>query len=238
MAYYQKKNLKWVLNHTEPSPKNTACIVIDMQMCYCHPKGSLAKSKAGVGSYNTEPIQEMVPYLRTFLQNLRTLGVEVIFTRMNEDPVAMPRNAAFKRTHINAPPVGAKGTKDFEYYDDPKINLEDVKGVVMPDESRHEEEFIKFLYDPFSNRNFKNHLKKYDNLIITGVHGSVCVPASIERAFTEGYNIFVPTYENDKMLVSTFKERLGSQALRFDIMDEIFIYLIDKDILLKQLGKK
>ena len=208
------------------SPRNTACLVVDMQICYCSPDGSLAKSKLN-GSYDTGPIQEMVPVLAGFINYLRELKVEVVYTRMNEDPEKMPPNARLKRLSIGAPPVGQLGTRDFEYFD---------KRIRPRGE---EKEYVKTMYDPFTVPDLRQHLEKYDNLIVTGVHGTACVPATIMRAFTEGFNVFVPTYGRDKKpLVSTFEERMPAQGVFFRMIDELFAYLIDKEEILQRLGNK
>jgi len=208
------------------NPRNTACLVVDMQNSYCSPDGSLAQSKLN-GSYNTTPIQEMVPVLAGFINDLRGLGIEVVYTRMNEDPERMPPNARLKRLSIGAPPVGQLGTRDFEYFDE----------RIRP--RGEEKEYVKTMYDPFTVPDLRHHLERYENLIVTGVHGTACIPVTIMRAFTEGFNVFVPTYGKDeKLLVSTFEERMPAQESFFRMIDELFAYLTDKEELLKRLGNK
>jgi ureidoacrylate peracid hydrolase len=194
----------------------SAVLVVDIQKGYCSPQGSIAKLGYGVSHFS-----KLIPRISKFIDNARKLGVQVIFTRMIEDPAYMEINAKLKMKSVNASAITSPDTLDFEYF---KVSPE--KGDL---------EIVKNSYDSFSNKKLEKFLKKkkISNLVILGAYSDVCVDSSVRSAFTKGYNVIVP-----KDLIGTVEERSAHMDNSVDIWNKFFAHVLSSSNILRLWGSK
>src|SRR6266446_57421 len=98
MCYYismlEPERTEASIEHLHPKvkelldPKKAVLLVIDKQRSYGDPNSELPR----LLNSTTNELQAMVPRLDGFIDTARTDGVEVIWTRMGEDPNLMTEN--------------------------------------------------------------------------------------------------------------------------------------------------
>ncbi len=159
------------------NPKETVLLVIDMQNAYCSKDAPLPKLK----KFDTSPIDEMVPRLDAFIEQARKYKVQIVWTKMIEDPSYAPENLRRKMTYEKDPPIASPDKPPtMDYYG------------VKP--GKGEKEFIKNSYNAFTDKGFERFLMQNGakNLILTGVYTSRCVDSTARAAFDKGYNVVIP----------------------------------------------
>ncbi|MEK9131035.1 MAG: isochorismatase family cysteine hydrolase [Patescibacteria group bacterium] len=94
-----------------------------------------------------------------------------------------------------------------------------------------EEDIIleKKYYDLFSNPQLLSILqtKETKTVVVTGLYTEVCVFGTVERAFTEGYHVIVPTD-----LVGSIDERTHLREAALEIMSNYLADVVNSDRLL------
>jgi ureidoacrylate peracid hydrolase len=154
-------------------PRETAVVVIDLQNGCCSPKSLLAK----VSKQDTSLIEEMVQRMPDFLDNMRRLGVEVIWVRSDYWSESVPKNVLEAETLVFGEflDTSKKGTWGFDYFG--------------PRPDQREIEFVKNHPSVFRNKKFDEYLneKGIKTLIFVGVFTSRCVFCSIVGASERGY---------------------------------------------------
>lgn len=200
-------------------PDITSLLVIDLQFDYCSPEGKLPKFR----KYDTSPIQNTIPKLERFIGYARKQGIEVIWTRMTEDPKAVPENLRLKMRSRGKTAFGlcVRGTKGFDYY-----GIRPLKGDL---------EIVKNQYDAFTNPFLDRHLrsKGIKNIIFTGVYTARCVDSTLRAASARGYNCVVP-----EDLVCSVKQAQKEHQAALHVWNSIFAYVVRSSYIINTWSKK
>ncbi|OGG37978.1 hypothetical protein A2116_00350 [Candidatus Jorgensenbacteria bacterium GWA1_49_17] len=185
----------------------TAVIVLDIQNDFCDSEGAFAKYL----KWNPQPIQKMVPRLAKFIDQARESGNLIIFSQMVNSATESPLNlreklASGAERGAGKWPFGLiRGSWGWDFY------------LLKP----HKEDIVleKKYYDLFSNPKLKEILYKnrVERIVVTGLYTEICVFGTAQRAFTEGFQILVPS---DLVASVAEREDLCKSALK--IMDGYF----------------
>lgn len=211
-----QRNYKRELVERLVKPSKTAVIVIDPQVDYCAPQGSLVKYRHA----DVKPLAKTMKRLDGFLTKARAAGVQIVWTRMNEDPKYLKKNISDK---IKTGELWKKGTvlcspgkRGFEYY------------LIRPKQG--DKEFVKKFYDAFTNKSLHAYLRKkgISNIIFTGGFTARCVHASVNSAFNIGYNCVVV-----RDFVWSYPQDIGEQVGTLNAMDANQAYVIDSETILR-----
>ena len=156
-------------------PTQSAVLVIDMQFDFFGAGG-----KAEQAGEQVSLMQALPDKINPFVSEMREKGAIIIFTKFIDDNDKSPGN--YKEL------VGADKTGDWWC----KANTPgaELHGVII---ESADELLEKYTYDCFSNARLNQILKKQNikNIVIIGVRTEVCVNATANRSFTEGYRTFV-----------------------------------------------
>lgn len=154
-------------------PRETAVVVIDLQNGCCSPKSLLAK----VSKQDSSLIEEMVQRMPEFLDDMRRLGIEVIWVRSDYWSGSVPENVLEAETLVFGEflDTSKKGTWGYDYFG--------------PRPKDNEIEFVKDHPSVFRNRRFKEYIdqKRIRTLLFVGVFTSRCVFCSLVGASERGY---------------------------------------------------
>lgn len=154
-------------------PKQATLLVIDKQRSYGDPDAVLPR----LLNTNTDALQELVPRLDKFINTAREDGVQIIWTRMGEDPNLMTENFKLKMEIDDTPAISVPGTPDYNYQGEgPRPG---------------EKEIDKVTYDAFTNTGLDEHLREKGlrTLVLSGAYGSRCVLATAFEASRRGFNV-------------------------------------------------
>lgn len=154
-------------------PRETAVVVIDLQNGCCSPKSLLTK----VSKQDTSMIEDMVQRIPEFLDDMRFLGIEVIWVRSDYWSGSVPKNILEAETLVFGEflDTSKKGTWGYDYFG--------------PRPKDDEIEFVKDHPSVFKNKTFKKYLdkKRIRTLLFVGVFTSRCVFCSLVGASERGY---------------------------------------------------
>ncbi len=154
-------------------PRETAVVVIDLQNGCCSPKSLLAK----VSKQDTFMIEEMVRRIPEFLDDMRFLGIEVIWVRSDYWSGSVPKNILEAETLVFGEflDTSKRGTWGYDYFG--------------PRPKDDEIEFVKDHPSVFRNKTFEEYLDKnrIRTLLFVGVFTSRCVFCSLVGASERGY---------------------------------------------------
>ena len=159
------------------NPKTTAILVIDLQNAFCSAKEPLPKAF----QYDTSPIDAMIPKLERFIAKSRESRVNVVWIRRIENSRDVPENLRIKmKAEGWLDNISTPGKSSFEYY-----KIKPQNGEI---------EFVKTLYDAFTNPDLQKHLENcgIKTLILTGVYTSRCIDSTMISGFNLGYNVIIP----------------------------------------------
>ena len=181
------------------NPRETALIIIDMQVDFCSPNGLSAQRGKGI-----EQITKLISSLNLFHKKMKQIGVVTIFTQMviNENSLI---NLSLQKKEKGVVKVCQEGTQGVEFYG---INPE-VDDIVIKKER----------YDSFSGTGLKNILseKNIKNILITGVRADICVDATAKRAVAEDYDVFIL-----EDLIATSDNRKTQQDIVLEVFGKYF----------------
>lgn len=180
-------------------PKNTALIIVDVQVDFCSPDGKSAKYGGGL-----KHMEEIIPKIGTFHQKMNDYGLLTIFTRYISKKSNSPGNIELLRSLSKLFPICLEGEKGADLY---KLRP-DVGDLVID----------KLYYDAFAGTALLDELKKraIQNILITGVWTDVCVDTTAKRALAEGFNVVII-----KDLVSTIDERIDRHEV---VLNDFYRY--------------
>lgn len=172
------------------NPRETILLVIDVQADFCSPQGLSAQRGEGM-----QQITAMLPRLVAFVGTLKTKGVSIVYTQMvtKETP---PANYAFARSEKGFQDIALVGTPGAAFY------------TVTPEQD--DTVIVKERFDAFAETTLASVLAERNirNVLIAGVRSDICVDATAQRAFAEGYNVFIL-----EDLVATSDERTNQQKV-------------------------
>lgn len=195
------------------TPKNTALLVIDMQVDFCSPKGKAAKRGKSVLK-----MQNMAGKLEKFAQHLAKKGVLVIFTRFVSGAGITPENLriAVEKEEHKIPCV--KGSGGEELY-----NIKVSNNALVIDKPH---------YDAFAHTKINNLLKQKNikNILITGVRTEVCIDVTAKRAASEGYNTYIISD-----LVATYDDKYNIHNYLLNFFKDYYGFVVNSDEILKLL---
>lgn len=172
---------------------NTALIIVDVV-------NSCASKKCETGNITFSKIRKMMPALKSFLKKYRNLvNNNVVFINI------APWQKEFLPDNINELYLS---NPDTMYYSSDKSGFAEKFFSIKPLSS--DLIFTKNTYDAFADGMLNNILKKkkIKYLIMTGIFGDGCVMATINGAFSSGYNLVV--LEN---LIETTDKKLRQKIL-------------------------
>lgn len=151
---------------------NPAVLVIDIQNDFCADQGVF--SKAGM---NVTPIQKIVPKLKQFLEQCRTLDIPIIFIQAIYENKFLSKNIQERYAKQGFKDLCQEGHWGSDFYE------------IKPQEK--DKIFIKHRYDTFTNEEFSIWLQKHNikTLILTGCQTDVCVDSTARSGFMKGYYI-------------------------------------------------
>jgi nicotinamidase-related amidase len=115
-----------------------------------------------------------------FAQNVRELGVRVVFTQFVYDPARSPKNyAEIVRTAKSNNWLCVNGTDGAE-----------LAGVTVGEKDVVLE---KLTYDCFAGTELLQVARSWDieNILVCGVRTEICIMATASRSFAEGFRTFV-----------------------------------------------
>lgn len=150
-----------------------AILVIDIQNDYCSPKGKIAL----IAKRDVTPNFKLLKPLQKFLDEARSLRVQIIWTQMTETGEKIPANMKKKIDELGDIKLCKKGSWGYD---------------LMLSPGKEDKVFEKFNYDALTDKKILKYLKKFDTLVITGVNTQACVNATISSAFSKGFNIIIP----------------------------------------------
>ncbi len=173
---------------SEVTPKNTALVIVDMQIDFCAEGGMMAAHGLDLSYVRTviEPIQ-------TVLELSRQIGMHVVHTRVGNVPDLSDLNAVRQARHEA---FGSRGQDNTE--DDPSARYL-IRGEpswnIIPELSPLAGELIidKSGYDAFYATDLDDQLKTraIKNLVFTGVATDCCVTSTLRQAAERGYDCLV-----------------------------------------------
>lgn len=153
----------------------TALLVIDMQKDFYAEGGNAVRRGKPVTL-----MQALPEKINQFAVTLRKQGTKVVFTEFVYDPVRSPAN------YVEI--VGE--TKNSNWMCEAGTEGAKLAGVVVQNEDALLE---KLSYDCFAGTDLLKLLKEWqiENVVITGVRTEICILATAERSFAEGFRTFV-----------------------------------------------
>lgn len=157
--------------------KETAVIIVDMQNDFCHNDGILARQGT-----NLEMIQGIVPKMNSFLQEVRSRSLPVIWvTHTNSDNTMSPVWLQ-KRTELgrSIETVCRPDSWGAEIYDKLTISESDIT-------------VVKHRHSAFYNTQLETILKAMNirNVIIGGISTNVCVDATARDAYARDFFVYI-----------------------------------------------
>lgn len=155
-------------------PCQTAILVIDVQNDFCSPGGCFAKR-----GYDLSLIQAMLPRLREFLAQARSLGPRVVFVRAIYDTPSLNDPMSRRRAERGASPCDTLGGWGAEFCE----GFGPLPGG---------EEVVKHRYSAFNGTDLHARLTVWGvrSLVLTGVASNVCVESTTRDGFQYGYHPF------------------------------------------------
>jgi ureidoacrylate peracid hydrolase len=174
-------------------PEGTCLLVIDVQNDYCHERGAF-----GQMGIPLEPIQRSVNRLIPFIEDVRGVGVPVIFIRNQHsewDDSAIWLSRRHRRGAKSIVPVCVEGTWGTEFY---RMSPTVADRVV-----------IKHRYSAFIDTDLDVILRsrKVSSLLLTGVATNVCVESTARHGFMKDYQV---TLVEDCCAASSLEEHQGT----------------------------
>lgn len=197
-------------------PRNTALIIVDVQVDFCSPEGKSAKYGGGLKHIGT-----MLPNLKLFHEKISKMGLLTIFTRYISKEIGRPSNLELLTSLSKLFPVCVEGTSGSEIY-----KLHPTPKDIMID---------KLYYDAFAGTTLLAELRKngIQNILITGVWTEICVDTTAKRALAEGFNVIIL-----KDLVSTIDERVNRHNTVLEDFDRYFGFVKSSNEILELLENK
>lgn len=155
------------------NPKNTALIVIDIQVDFCSPLGLL-----GIKGRDFTLIDRMLKTLPKVIELATKNKVLTLYTQQIYDPAKI-NNLQKEQYELDGKLVTCDiATNGYDFY---KINppMKDV--------------YIKHNFNAFSNPQFQKRLEQNNikTLLIAGVDTQFCVETAIRNGYDLGYKIVV-----------------------------------------------
>jgi len=172
--YYLKGQKVLVTLEEQIDPKHTALIVIDVQNDYIYGKGNTSAPPG-----RTDPRQEMLKPLNSFIDKCRSMSIPVIYTfTVHAGDLDLPPYKAPK-IRTNTAPVCMRGTRGGEFPD--KLNKP------LPGEPV----VTKHGYDAFMDHDLHTILQNrgIKTLIFTGIDTGICVDSTLRHGFHLGYYV-------------------------------------------------
>lgn len=183
------------------TPKNSALLVVDMQVDFYSPTGKAAKRGRPVSE-----MQKITKNLNDFAHKLSQAGVFVVMTKFIAGSGITPENLrkAVEKEGYDFPCI--KGLGGEEFYD-----IKPPKNAIILEKPH---------YDAFAYTNLHNILKEkgIHNVLVSGVRTEICVDITSKRAASEGFDTFVvsdlvATYDDKKdahnEVLQSFKKYYG-----------------------------
>ena len=164
------------MNSNLVDPQKTCLVVVDIQNDYCTDDSPLAS----VRGFDLSPVRAIAEPLVVFVDSAKKAGLKVIYTKMDEYHMDMPKNAQLKyASSKHSLDIAKPGTEGYEYY----------KVQPQPDDI----EIKKNSYDAFINPEMEAALKTLgvENVIFVGAYTAACVDSTLRSAYTRGYNCVV-----------------------------------------------
>lgn len=175
--------------------KNTAILVIDIQVDFCSPKGGAAKRGKKITL-----CQKMPEKINQFLEKVKDCNLPIIFTKFISGEKVTPKNlqAVIKKKKYDLYCKKASGGENFYKIKVPK------NAYIL--EKPH--------FDAFAYTNLSQILKKHniENLLICGVRTEICVDVAAKRAACEGYHSIIIT---DLTATLDDRKELHNSVLKF-----------------------
>lgn len=156
------------------NPKNLAVVVIDVQNDYCHTDGAVARLGMPV-----ESIQQSVPVLEQFLEEVRSRGIKVLFVRTAQNESTLSQ--VWKKRGVYRPEnvIAREDSWGAEFY---RIQPRSGEPIIT-----------KHRYSAFINTNLDLILRSENiqRIIFTGYTTNVCVESTARHAAMNDYFITV-----------------------------------------------
>ncbi len=163
-------------------PQETAILILDIQNDFCHENGAFSK----VLGWDAAPIRSIVPKLGLFVDEARARGCKIIWSQMMNHLTSSPSNlverlsVGFEKSAGNWPFGLAEGSWGWEIY-----NLKPAPTDVV---------LTKRYFDLLSVPGLLDQLRGVGicTLVVAGVYTEVCIAATAQRGFSEGFNMVIP----------------------------------------------
>lgn len=155
-------------------PRHTALIIVDVQNDFVYGKGKLSTPLE-----RTNPCEEILSPLNTFIDQCRKIGVPVIYTfTVHAGDLDLPPYKALMVRRDTAP-VCMKGSKGAEFPE--KLNKP------LPNEPI----VTKHGYDAFADGNLNTLLRNrgIKSLIFSGIDSAICVDTTLRHGYHLGYYV-------------------------------------------------
>jgi nicotinamidase-related amidase len=172
------------------STNETALLVVDVQVDFCSPYGRSGRSRHSVSDMLALPDK-----ISSYIKEVTTLGVSVVFTKAVVDDKTMPENLKLFRKIRGINPPTQLGTGG-----------EELCRMYMPE---HSVVIEKPHFDAFGHTQLKEVLmsRNVQNVLVCGARTEICVDATAKRAAVEGFNTVIL---KDLELPATQIERMAS----------------------------
>lgn len=160
-----------------------ALVIIDMQNDFCKPEGFFAQS-----GFDVSPCTRAVKPIRTLLEHIRQLGLEVVWTKStNADPPTYKLPPRRFRPNEDALVRGVRGSDQFK---------PGAWGTEITEELRRDRKDLvveKPRYDAFYRTDLEEKLRRrgIDTLVVVGVTTNCCVDSTVRSAFVRGFHVCV-----------------------------------------------
>jgi ureidoacrylate peracid hydrolase len=191
--------------------RNTALLVVDVQRDF------FMQKDADDPIDDLALMNEMLKPLQSFINKIRDLGVEIIFTKYIEKIGSIPLNIKTK----NLSGMCEYGSKGAELY---LSEIDEKRDVIVE----------KHTWDSFSNPELSRYLqeKNIENIIVTGVTLGCCVFSTVAAAFSHGYNVIVPME-----LVAGKKRTLHLREPILELMQRYYAFVVNQEEIINNLKR-
>lgn len=157
------------------APEQTAVIVVDVQNDFCHPEGVSAAKGSDVSA-----AAEMVPRLRSLVDEARHAGALVVFIQTTHDEIVDSEVWNTRMGDVDTPayvPNCRTGTWGADFYG---VTPEHGDPVV-----------IKHRYSAFIGTDLEMVLRtaRIESLLLTGVATNVCVESTLREGLFREFNV-------------------------------------------------
>lgn len=164
----------------EIEPRETALLVIDMQVGFCSPGGSVER-----GGVDITPCREVIPHVRALVESCRAAGIPDFWTLQHhyaEDATRARHRIPHHTTRGVAPPC-LNDSEDAEVVPE----LADLLPVART------RQVYKHRFGSFHDTRLETLLRMHDTrmLIICGVTTSLCVETTCREAYMRDYDVVV-----------------------------------------------